>query len=118
MPFVITAEKAALFIACDFSQDWLVRHGTPRDKALATDQEWVRVLDYVQNAARIRRPHLVEHPRHLVRVLHEREDAVLAACENEAVFQILWEAVRRHVDAMDRKPSWFERVLECVGLGL
>ena len=109
---MITAEKAALFIACDFSPDWLVRHGTPRDKALATSQEWARVLDYVQSAVRIRRPHLVEHPRHLVRVLHEREDAVLAACENEAVFQALWEAVRRHVDAMDQEPTWFERVLE------
>lgn len=115
---MITREKAALFIACDFSQDWFVRHSTPRDKALTTDQEWALVLDYVQSAVRIRRPHLVEHPRHLVRVLHEREDAVLAACENEAVFQVLWEAVRRHVDAMDQEPTWFQRVLEWLGLRL
>jgi hypothetical protein len=109
---MITAEKAALFIACNFSQDWLVRNGTPGDRALATSHEWARVLDYVQSAVRIRRPHLVEHPRHLVRVLHEREDAVRAACANDAVFQALWEAVRRHVEAMDQEPTRFERVRE------
>ena len=89
-----------------------MRHGTSRDKALATSQEWAQVLDYVQSTVRIRRPHLVKYPRHLVRDLHEREDAALAVCENMAVFQALWEAVRRHVDAMDQQPTWFERVLE------
>ena len=113
-PVVITREKAALFIACDFSLDWLVRYGTAHDKALATDAEWALVLDYVASACRVRRQHLVEPSRHLVRVLHDREEALLNACASTAVFQGLWEAVKRHYEAMDQEPTWFERVLEWV----
>ena len=109
---MITAEKAALFIACDFSTDWLVRHGTQYDRTLATSMEWKLVLDYVQSACRVRRPHLVEHSSHIIRSLHDQEDALMSACESMAVFQTLWEAVKRHYEAMDKEPTWLERVLE------
>jgi hypothetical protein len=114
IPLMITAEKAALFVACDFSPDWLVRNGTLRDRALATNAEWALVLDYIGAACRVRRRHLVEHSRHIVRALHDREDALLDACESMAVFQMLWEAVKRHYEAMDHEPTWFERVAEWV----
>ncbi|MDQ2771580.1 MAG: hypothetical protein M3Y54_13905 [Bacteroidota bacterium] len=109
---MITREKAALFIACDFSSDWLMRHGTPHGRALATRAEWGLVLNYVESACRIRRQHLVEPSHHLIHVLHEREDALMGACESMDVFQVLWEAVKRHYEAMDKEPTWFERVLE------
>ncbi|GAA4023868.1 hypothetical protein GCM10022409_04700 [Hymenobacter glaciei] len=86
---MITREKAALFIACDFSSDWLMRHGTPHGQALATQAEWALMLDYVDSACRIRRQCLVEPSRHLIGVLHEREDALMGACESMEVFQIL-----------------------------
>ena len=109
---MITAQKAALFIACDFSTDWLVRHGSQYDRTLATSAEWEFMLNYVQSACRVRRHRLVEHSPHLIRSLHDREDALMSACESMAVFQTLWEAVKRHYEAMDKEPTWFERVLE------
>lgn len=114
LPFMITREKAALFIACDFSQDWLMRHGTPHKRTLATDAEWALVLGYLESACRVRRQHLVEPSRHLVQVLHDREEALMNACESREVFQGLWEAVKQHYEAMDKEPTWFERVLEWV----
>lgn len=113
--FTITREKAALFITCDFSPDWLARRGTSCSRALPTSTEWALVLDYVESACRIRRRHLVEHSRHLVQVLHAREEALMNACESLDVFQLLWEAVKRRYEAMDKDPTWFERVLEWAG---
>ena len=109
---MITAEKAALFISCDFSQDWLVRNGNQYERTLATNAEWALVLNYVEVACRVRRHHLVEHSPHIIRSLHDREAALMGACEDMAVFQMLWEAVKKHYEAMDKEPTWFERVLE------
>ena len=105
---MITKEKLAIIIKCDFSIDWWIRYSTPYGKAILKDLDWHLIYPYLDSKCPPKKARLTEL------VEKEIEAAMLINCESMEVFKSLETAVISYWEAQDKEPSMLQRFIEYI----